>query len=146
MTLGRGRNAEGWKGAAQHAQPLLSESDGCSRLPPPPPAPKVGYEEEDKHGPERHPPPGEGAGRGRRRPGSARKPPAAAAQGMVGRAAGPPQPARPRDPPSPPPRPPGDHRYETAADGHTREVHGDMVGPDEEEVLLSEDSDKVGYA
>jgi hypothetical protein len=57
----------------------------------------VGYEEEDKHGRERHPPP----------------------------------PA---------------HRYETAADGHTREVHGGMVGPDEEEVLQSEDSDKVGYA
>jgi len=42
--------------------------------------------------------------------------------------------------------PPSDHRYETAADGHTREVHGEMLGPDEEEVLYSEDSDKVGYA
>lgn len=42
--------------------------------------------------------------------------------------------------------PPGEHRYETAADGHTREVHGGMLGPDEEEVMYSEDSDKVGYA
>ncbi|GBF94957.1 hypothetical protein Rsub_07458 [Raphidocelis subcapitata] len=45
------------------------------------------------------------------------------------------------------PPPPGDaHRYETAADGRTREVHGCMVGPGEEEILASDDSDKVGYA
>jgi hypothetical protein len=42
--------------------------------------------------------------------------------------------------------PPAAHRYETAADGHTREVHGGMLGPDEEELIQSDDSDKVGYA
>lgn len=44
------------------------------------------------------------------------------------------------------PPPPGDRHYETAADGRTREVHGGMVGPGEEELLASDDSDKVGYA
>lgn len=42
--------------------------------------------------------------------------------------------------------PPGSHRYEIAADGHTKEVHGQMLGPDECDAIYSEDSDKVGYA
>eukprot|EP00775_Hariotina_reticulata_P004804 gene4805-5052_t len=37
------------------------------------------------------------------------------------------------------------HTYEVGASGHVREVHGHMLGPDEEDLIQSDDSDKVGY-
>ncbi len=33
--------------------------------------------------------------------------------------------------------------YEESCDGHVRERYGAMVGPDEEELIESDDSDKV---
>lgn len=36
------------------------------------------------------------------------------------------------------------HAYEVGGSGAVREVHGHMVGPDEADLIESEDSDKVG--
>ncbi|KAF8059667.1 setd6 [Scenedesmus sp. PABB004] len=38
------------------------------------------------------------------------------------------------------------HTYEVGAGGAVREAHGHMLGPDEADLLESDDSDKVGYA
>jgi hypothetical protein len=35
------------------------------------------------------------------------------------------------------------HTYEVGASGHVREVHGHMLGPDEDDLIQSDDSDKV---
>ena len=35
------------------------------------------------------------------------------------------------------------HTYEVGASGHVREAHGHMLGPDEEDLIASDDSDKV---
>ncbi|WIA41993.1 hypothetical protein OEZ86_009292 [Tetradesmus obliquus] len=39
----------------------------------------------------------------------------------------------------------GKHTYEVGAAGAVREVHGHMLGPDEADLIESDDSDKVGY-